>query len=106
LDLRENAAEVWREIHNKELHNLHSLPYIIKMFISRRMGVASHVRHMEQMRNAYISIGRIDMGDTLEDNIKTDVTGTGCEGVNCTGRNQDIVRWRDFMKAAVKFRFL
>jgi hypothetical protein len=30
----------WRKLHNEELHNLYSLPSIIRMIKSRRMGWA------------------------------------------------------------------
>jgi hypothetical protein len=33
----------WRKLHNKELHDLYSLPYIIKVIKSRRMRWAGHV---------------------------------------------------------------
>jgi hypothetical protein len=33
----------WRQLHNEELHNLYSSPYIIRMIQSRRMRGAEHV---------------------------------------------------------------
>jgi hypothetical protein len=33
----------WRKLHNKELHNLYSLPSIIGMIKSRTMILAGHV---------------------------------------------------------------
>jgi hypothetical protein len=36
----------WRKLHNEELHNLYSLPSIIRMIKSRRMRWAGHVSHM------------------------------------------------------------
>jgi hypothetical protein len=41
-----------RKLHNEELHNLYSSPYIIRMIMSRRMGWAGHVAHMEDKRTA------------------------------------------------------
>jgi hypothetical protein len=49
----------WRKLHNEELHNLYSLPNIIRMIESRRMILAGHVARMEEMRNAYeILVGK------------------------------------------------
>jgi hypothetical protein len=42
----------WRELHNEELHNLHSSPNIIRMMKSRRMKLAGHVAVVEK-RNVY-----------------------------------------------------
>jgi hypothetical protein len=36
----------WRKLHNEELHNLYSLPCIIRMIKSRRMRCAGNVTHM------------------------------------------------------------
>jgi hypothetical protein len=43
----------WRKLHNEVLHNLYSLPSIIKMIKSRRMRLAGHVARMGTKRNAY-----------------------------------------------------
>jgi hypothetical protein len=43
----------WRKLHNEELHNLYSLPDIIRMIKSRKMRVAEHVARMGDKRNAY-----------------------------------------------------
>jgi hypothetical protein len=34
---RDDVAGGWRELHDEELHNLYSLPNIIRMIESRRM---------------------------------------------------------------------
>jgi hypothetical protein len=44
----------WRKLHNEELHNLYSLPNIIRMIKSRRMRWAGHVARMGERRNAYM----------------------------------------------------
>jgi hypothetical protein len=33
----------WRDLHNEELHNLYSAPYIIRTVTLRRMRLAGHV---------------------------------------------------------------
>jgi hypothetical protein len=45
--------EVWRKLHNEELHNLYSSPSIIRMIKSRGMSWAGHVARMGENRNAY-----------------------------------------------------
>jgi hypothetical protein len=42
-----------RKLHNEELHNLYSLPSIIRMIKSRRMRWAGHVTCMGMILNAY-----------------------------------------------------
>jgi hypothetical protein len=34
---------VWRKLHNEEIHNLYSLPNIVRMIKSRRMSWVGHV---------------------------------------------------------------
>jgi hypothetical protein len=45
---RDEVTGGWRKLHNEELHNLYSLPSIIKMIKSMRMGWARHVARMGQ----------------------------------------------------------
>jgi hypothetical protein len=40
---RVKVTEVWRKLHNVELHNLYSSPSIIRMIKLRRMILAEHV---------------------------------------------------------------
>jgi len=49
------VAEGYRKLHNEKLHNFNSSPDIIRMIISRRMGLTTgHVARMGEMRNSYI----------------------------------------------------
>jgi hypothetical protein len=43
---RGEVAGGWRKLHNKELHNLYSLPNVIRLIKSRRMRWAGHVAQM------------------------------------------------------------
>jgi hypothetical protein len=43
---REEVRGYWRKMHNEELHNLYSSPYIIKMFKPMRMKRAGCVARM------------------------------------------------------------
>jgi hypothetical protein len=40
---RDEVTRGWRKLHNEVLHNLYSLPSIIRMIKSRRMRWAGHV---------------------------------------------------------------
>jgi hypothetical protein len=50
---RDEVREEWRQLHNEKLHNLNSLPIIIRMIKSRRRWVG-HVARMREKRKAYI----------------------------------------------------
>jgi hypothetical protein len=70
----------WKKLHNEELHNLYSLPNIIRMVKSRRMRWAGHVARMREKRRAYrILEGKLEKERPLgghrrkwEDNIEMD----------------------------------
>jgi hypothetical protein len=48
---RDEVMEDWRKLHNEELHNLYSLPNIVRMIQSRMMRWAGHVAQMWEKRN-------------------------------------------------------
>jgi hypothetical protein len=50
---RDEIIGGWRESHNEELHNLYSLPSIIRMIKPRRMRWTGHVARMGEKRNVY-----------------------------------------------------
>jgi hypothetical protein len=50
---RDGVTGEWRKLHNEELHNLYSLPGIIRIIKSRRMRWAGHVARMGEKRNMY-----------------------------------------------------
>jgi hypothetical protein len=54
---RDGVTGDWRKLHNEELHNLYSMPNIIRMIKSRRMRWAEHVARMGEKRNAYRILG-------------------------------------------------
>jgi hypothetical protein len=57
----------WRKLHNEELHNLYSLPNVIRMIKSRRTRWAGHVACIGEKRNAYrIMVGKPEGKRPLE----------------------------------------
>jgi hypothetical protein len=59
LPKRDEVKGDWRKLHYDELHNLCSLPNIIRMIKSRRMRWARQVVRMRERRDAYrILVGR------------------------------------------------
>jgi hypothetical protein len=50
---RDEVTGEWRKLHNEEIHNLYSSPYIIRMIKSRRVRWAGHVARTGEKRNAY-----------------------------------------------------
>jgi len=48
----EEISRGWERLPNEELHNLHTSPNIIRMFMSRKMRWLGHVTHVGEMRNA------------------------------------------------------
>jgi hypothetical protein len=53
LPKRDGVAGEWRKLHKEELHNLYSLPSIIRIIKSRRMRWAGNVARMGEKRNVY-----------------------------------------------------
>jgi hypothetical protein len=80
----------WRKLHIEELHNLYSLPNIIRMIKSRRMRWAGHVARMGEPRNAYrILVGKSERKRPLGrsrrrwmDNIKMNLREIRWDGVD------------------------
>jgi hypothetical protein len=50
---RDEMTGGWRKLHNEELHNLYSVPSIIRMIKSWRLRWAWHIARTGQKRNAY-----------------------------------------------------
>jgi hypothetical protein len=49
---RDDVTEDWRKLHNEELHNLYSLPHIMRMNKSRGMRWAGRVARIGEKLNA------------------------------------------------------
>jgi hypothetical protein len=50
---RDGVMGGWRKLHNEELHDLYSLPIIIRIMKSRRTRWVGHVVRMRERRNVY-----------------------------------------------------
>jgi hypothetical protein len=55
---REKVTGGWRKLHNEELHNLYSLPSIIRMIKSRRVRWARRVAQIENRNASRILVGK------------------------------------------------
>jgi hypothetical protein len=104
----------WRKLYNDELHDLYSLPNIVRVIKSRRMRWAGHVVCMGEGRGAYrVLVGRPEGKRPLgrprhrwEDNIKMDLGEIGIDGVNWIQLAQDRVQWRAFVNTVMNLRVL
>jgi hypothetical protein len=50
---RDEVTGKWRKLHNEELNDLYSLPNIVRVVKSRRMGWARHVERMGEGRGVH-----------------------------------------------------
>jgi hypothetical protein len=102
----------WRKFHNDELHNLYSLPNIVRVIKSRRMRWAGHVLRMGEGRGVYrVLVGRPEGNRPLrrprrkwEDNIKKDLREIGMDGEKWIRLTQDRVQWRAFVSTVMNLR--
>jgi hypothetical protein len=99
---RNEKAGDWQKLPNKELHNFHSLPNIIRVIKSRRMRWAGYVAYLGETRNAYRTfVGKPERKRPLriyisqwEENIKMDLRETGWDGMDWIYLAQDRDQWR------------
>jgi hypothetical protein len=99
---RDGVMGGWRKRHNEALHNLYSLPIIIRIIKSRRMRWAGYVAQMGEKRNVYRLLvrkpeGKRPLGRPRRrwvDNIKMDLLEIGLGVVDWVGLAQNRYRWR------------
>jgi hypothetical protein len=108
---RDEVTEEWRKLHNEELHDLYSLPNIVRVVKSRRMRWAGHVARMGEGRGVYrVSVrkteGRRSLGrprSRWEGNIKMDLQDVGGYCGDWMERAQDRDRWRALVSTVMNF---
>jgi hypothetical protein len=106
---RDGVTGGWRKLHNQELHNLHVVPSIIRIIMSRRMRWVGHVARMEEKRNVYrLLVGKPEGKIPLRklrcrwiDNIKMDLLEIGVNVVDWIGLAQDRYSWRALVNAVM-----
>jgi hypothetical protein len=99
----------WRNLHNEELHDLHSSPSIIRIMKARRMRWAGYVARMGEKRNSYRLLmgkpeGRMPLGRPRRrwlDNIRMDLVEVGWADVDWIGLAQDRGRWRALVNSVL-----
>ena len=108
---RDEVIGEWRKSHNEELKDLYSLPNIVRVVKSRRMGWAGHVARMGEGRGVHrVLVGKPEGKRPLgrprrrwEDNIKMDLqeVGGGGDWVELT---QDRDWWRALVNMVTNLR--
>jgi hypothetical protein len=109
---RDEMTGEWRKLHNEKLHDLYSLPNIVRVVKSRRLRWAGHVARMGKDRSVYrVLVGKPEGKRPLgrprrrwEDNIKMDLQeiGVGCGDWMELAQDRD--RWRAHVSTVKKLR--
>jgi hypothetical protein len=112
---KKEEEELWRKLHNDELHSLYSSLNIFRMIKSRRMRGAGHVAHVGrggEGRGIYsVLVGRPEGKRPLErprfrweDNIMMDLREIGIDGAKWIRLVQNRVQWRAFVNTVTNLR--
>jgi hypothetical protein len=106
---RDEVTGEWRKLHNEELHNLYSSPYIIMQIKSREMRWAGHVTRMgEETKMCKVFMGEPKGKRPLgrrkrrwDDGIRMDLREMGWGGMDWMRLAQDRDRWRAVVNAVM-----
>jgi hypothetical protein len=109
---RDEMTGEWRKLHNEELNDRYSLPNIVRVVKSRRMGWAGHVARMGEKRGAHrLLVGKPEGKRPLgrprrrwEDNITMDFQEFGVGRGDWIESAQDRDRWRGLVSTVKNFR--
>ena len=109
---RDEVTGEWRKLHNEVLSDLYSLPKIVRVVKSRRMGWAGHVARMGQGRGVYRELvgkpeGKRPLGRPRrrwEDNIKMNLQEVGGSRGDWMELAQDMDRWRALVSTVMNLR--
>jgi hypothetical protein len=107
---RDEVTVEWRELHNKELHDLYSSPSIIRINKSRRMRWAGHVARMGEKMNILLAgkpEGKRPLGRPRcrwVDNIMMDLGEVGWRDVDWISLAKDRNRWRAVVNSILNLR--
>ena len=110
---RDEVRGEWRKLHNEELNDLYSSPYIVRMMKSRRMRWTRHVACIGVRRGIYrVLVGKPENKrlpgrprHRWEDNIKMDLPemGRGCGDWMQLAEDRDT--WQGLVSTVMNFRF-
>jgi hypothetical protein len=100
------------KLHNEELHDLYSLPSIIRKIKLWRMRWAGHVAPMGKKRNVYrLLVGKAEGKSPLGrprhrwvDNIRMNIGEVGCGNVDWIGLAKDRNRRRALVNSALNLQ--
>jgi hypothetical protein len=109
---RDEVMEVWRKLHNEELNDLYSSPNVVWVIHLRTIRWAGHVARMMDCRGVYRILvvkpkGKRPLGRPRRrwaDNIKMDVQGGGCGGMEWIELAEDRDRRRALVNAVMNRR--
>jgi hypothetical protein len=109
---RDPVTGEWRKLHIEELNDLYCSPNIFRVINSKIIRWSGYVARMEERRGAYRvlvvkSEGKRPLRRSRlrwEDNIKIDVQGVICEGMDWIYLSKDRERWRAFVNAVMNLR--
>jgi hypothetical protein len=102
---RDEVMGEWRQLHNKELHDLYSSLSIIRIIKSRRMRWAGHVSRMGEKRNAYrILLGKPEGKRPLGRPRRRWVDNIRMNLGEVIGLAKDRNRWRALVNSVLNLR--
>jgi hypothetical protein len=109
---RDEMVECSRKLRNEGLHNLYSLPDIIRMIKSRRMRWAGNVPRTGEKRNAFsVFVGKPEGKRPLgrprsrwKYNIKLELREIGGSSIDLIELAQDKGPWRALVNTLMNFR--